>query len=87
MSQEGAKLFHAPRGESVLMNTVDAVADFKDVPASELAPMYDSVDPEALEQLVDGSGSPVHVTFRYEGLDITVRTDGRISIRESVIGV
>lgn len=84
MTQTGEAVFQFPPEESVVMNTVDAVSDFKGVDATELAPLYEVIDPDALERFVGAAESPVDVTFRYEGLDITVRSGNRISISESV---
>jgi len=42
--------------------------------ATDLAPLYDAVDPEALDRLFDDrfSGSERTVSFEYEGYNVTV---------------
>lgn len=64
--------------DSVSMVVVSFVAALEDVPTAELDPLYDSVDPEALdslhESLVSG-GADGHVAFPYEGYEITVGAD------------
>lgn len=87
MTKEGETVYSFPPEESVVVNTLRAVSEYKDVATTELAPIHGSIDPDAFEKLLAEPGTPVHVTFRYEGLDITVRTGNRISISESVTDV
>lgn len=87
MTQEGATVYHYPSEESVVVNTVHAVSEYKGVPPTDLRPLHRSIDPDALEMLLRDPGTAVHVTFRYEGLDISIRTGDRITISEAVADV
>lgn len=71
----------------MVVNTVHAVSEYKGVPPTDLRPLHRAIDPEALETLLGDSGTPVHVTFRYEGLDIWIRAGDRITISEAVVDV
>ncbi|WP_251330319.1 HalOD1 output domain-containing protein [Haloplanus pelagicus] len=44
-------------------------------------PLFDYVDPDALDALVVGSPASTAVTFDVEGAAVTVRGDGRILVR------
>jgi len=46
-----------------------------------LPPLYDVIDPDALDALVD-SARKVEVSFVYAGYEITVESDERISLEE-----
>ncbi|QCS43032.1 HalOD1 output domain-containing protein [Natrinema versiforme] len=67
---------------------VEAVADREGVAPMELQPpLYDAVDPEALNALVssadgDTDTGTVRVSFEYNGYDITVGSDGDVSVGE-----
>ena len=51
------------------------------VDSGDLPPLYERVDPEALDRLVQGQGS-VHLTFEYTGCEVTVSEIGCIAIHE-----
>lgn len=65
---------------------VEAIADAADRDATTLEPMYETIDPDALDQLVrseserelDGN---VAVSFEYAGYGVTVRGDGSVVVR------
>lgn len=61
------------------------VAAVRDVAPTELRPLHDVIDPEALAALFDtGSASQTtgsgYVVFSWEGLEVTVCADGHILI-------
>ncbi|WP_276271025.1 HalOD1 output domain-containing protein [Haloarcula litorea] len=45
-----------------------------------LTPLYDAVDPEALDALFS-PGTDGHVTFRYHGYEVTAYADERVIVR------
>lgn len=50
---------------------------------TELAPLYEYMDPDALHQFVDSMRdreTETSITFEYEGHDVTVRGDGEILV-------
>ena len=66
---------------------VDAVAKRRGVDPLELeTPLYDAVDPDELNALLDGardSGrSPVQVTFEYHSYTVTIDSSGSVTLTE-----
>jgi len=62
---------------------IDRIADVEGVDATELTPLYDVIDPDALDALVersDSSGSPLTVDFSYHGYDVTVTGSGVVDV-------
>jgi hypothetical protein len=48
---------------------------------AETDPLFDYVDPDALDAIVDGSEAAVTVTFDVEAATVTVHADGRVFVR------
>ena len=50
---------------------------------TDFAPLYETVDPEALDSLVESSdrSTPVSISFEYAGHSVTVRSDGELVIK------
>ena len=70
----------APVSQTVVL----AVAEATGEDAMELPPLYDAIDPDALNKLFSGAlgaerrdGS---VEFAYAGCDVSVRADGRVTV-------
>ena len=61
-------------------DVVERVAQAKDVDVLALDPIYDAVDPDALDSLLATSTAAVEVTFEYEGHVVTVCDDGEIEV-------
>lgn len=63
----------------------EAVATATDREPTELTPIYESIDSDALDTLVvpaeDGGGDSVHITFRYEGVDVVVDSHRGVEVR------
>lgn len=60
---------------------VETVATTKSVDPLDLPPLYDSIDPEALEKLVDRMDEG-EVVFTYAGTEVTVTEDGSVDVVE-----
>ena len=45
-------------------------------------PLQQFVDVDALEQLLASGGSRTRVSFTYDGMEVTVSSDGRVEIAE-----
>ena len=65
---------------------VTAIATLRDEDAAALEPLYEAVDPDALNTLVEHArrvedAGTHELWFTYEGFDVGVRTDGEIRIR------
>jgi hypothetical protein len=81
---EAVETEFTPGRESVVQAVVETVAAARDSDPLELATLADSVDPDALEALFDRDATPSvarSLTFRYEGLDVTVTGDGAVVAR------
>ena len=71
------------RQRSLTMKTVNAVAHEKGVSTDELAPLYETIETDALNALFaplsedDRNG---HVRFQYEGYTVTVHSNGTVDI-------
>jgi hypothetical protein len=62
---------------------VEMVTSVRDVPTASLPPLYDVVDPEALDALCSPRGPvdrTVSVTFGYAGFAVAVHADGRVEL-------
>ncbi|ELY78529.1 HalOD1 output domain-containing protein [Natrinema pallidum] len=67
--------------DSISLRVVEALADATNTDAHELEPLYNVVDPEALDQLFQsGSTADVSVEFEYHGVLVAVRSDGTVTI-------
>ncbi|MBZ6496831.1 HalOD1 output domain-containing protein [Natrinema longum] len=68
------------------LRVLEEVADAEDVaPAALEPPLYDAVDPTALDRLfesteTDGSIRRGRVTFRYRGYDVTITSNGAVEL-------
>lgn len=80
--------FHsnATQNGPVCERVVCAVANANGVDTTDLEPLYDSIDPEALDALfkpgVDGT-----VRFAYEGCDVVVHGDGNVRVDGAEVDV
>lgn len=70
---------------SVSVRVVETVADSTSRDALALPPLYDAVDPDALESLVE-TMSAGEISFRYAGRRVTVTSDGRIDLDAQSVG-
>ena len=72
-----------PSGEWVTHHVIEAVSRAKDVePARLEPPLYDAIDPDSLQTLLNSTDEDAAVTFHYQELAITVCADGQISLAE-----
>lgn len=73
--------------DGVSIAVVYGVAAKRGVDPLEVAPMYDWIDPEALDALFDptaattAGGRDRHVEFRYDGHDVTISATDDLEIR------
>ena len=76
-----------PTTESVAVAIVNAAAFVHNVEQTELEPLETAIDTDALADLLrhgqDRSGTPLEVSFTYEGFDIAVDSNGNIWLRWS----
>ena len=65
----------------VSRRVIQKVANSTDSDVLELPPLYDAIDPGALEKIVEGM-SDGEVTFAYARREVTVTSDGTIDLVE-----
>jgi len=74
-------------GEPIWRIIVDSVAAATDQEATELQPLYEVIDPEALETLVESVSTPsASVTFSYHGFKVTVAADRTVTLTPNHTG-
>ncbi|MFC7185692.1 HalOD1 output domain-containing protein [Halorubrum yunnanense] len=62
---------------------VTSIADLTDRDPDDLEPLWDSVDPDALDTFVahaNESSTPYRLTFRYEGYAVEIAENGRLQL-------
>lgn len=64
---------------SLAETIVKAIATVKGVSPMEVPPLYDSVDPDAVESLFEHSDSH-RIQFRHAGFDVVVTASGEIKL-------
>ncbi|WP_233265006.1 HalOD1 output domain-containing protein [Halomarina oriensis] len=69
--------------EAASTAVVDAVASAEGVPPRRLEPLYDTIDPDALDALVTDDAS-VDVRFEYEWYTVRVHGEGRLELQSNV---
>lgn len=71
--------------DRIAQRVVRTVASTTDSDALELPPLYDVIDPEALESLVTRMAQG-EVVFAYAGHEVTVESDGAVSLDDPRAG-
>jgi Halobacterial output domain 1 len=72
-----------PHGnESITQDIVREVATRTDVQPTELPPLYDFIDPDALDTVVRSTDSDLELSFRFAGYRVTVEGDESIRVRQ-----
>lgn len=66
-------------GAAASMRVVRRVACETGTDTAELPPLYDAIDPEALDAVV-GSAATTSVTFTYADYVVSVDADGTVSV-------
>lgn len=68
---------------SVSRAVIDAVAAVEGIPPTELTPpLYDVVDPEALDNVFAGKASLGKVVFNYNSYEVSVHADGFVALKD-----
>ncbi|WP_436926701.1 HalOD1 output domain-containing protein [Halosimplex amylolyticum] len=68
-------------GETVSIRAIQKVADESNCDQVDLPPLYESIEPDALNTLVDGM-SDGEVSFSYAGREVTVDSNEVVRVRE-----
>lgn len=76
--------YEAERDDSVTSVVVEAIADAAGTDPVDLPPLFDFIDPDALEQLFSApAGGPADeatLSFQFDTWNVFVRSDGRILV-------
>ena len=59
---------------------VTKVAAAKGVDQAELTPLYDRVESDALDSVIESMDDSGTVAFEYEGYEVSLRGDGRVEL-------
>jgi hypothetical protein len=68
--------------ESITVSVVRTVSEHTDTPPTELPPLQDSLDVDALERIAS-SLDDGEVHFDHAGVSLTVSSDGAVEVRTS----
>lgn len=75
-----------PPQQSIVPRIVDEICQAKGVTQADLPPLYDAVDPDALDELLSTSqqhrDAEFIVTFTYGGYQVTVTDDGDVDLTD-----
>ena len=81
----GEDVFHVrfdPESDSIVNVVVRSVGTIRNVDPLDLEALEAAVDTDAIERLADPAAGATRsqgkITFRYEGLHVTVETDGHL---------
>ncbi|WP_169330930.1 HalOD1 output domain-containing protein [Natronococcus occultus] len=68
--------------ETPTTSVVRAVAELEETDITELEPLYEAIDTNALNVLLDAPGTQIEVTFEYGEYLITVTNGGELTVEE-----
>lgn len=72
--------------DDVSLRVIHAVADAEDVAPTEIAPLYETIDPDALARLFQSPGGASRadgtITFTYHGRRVRVDADGTVTVAD-----
>lgn len=68
------------REESITVRVVEAVAAEADADVADLPPLESAVDTNAIERLVEASGTEWRLRFRYHGYEVVVDSDRSVAL-------
>lgn len=72
-----------PDDEPASTATVLAVAEATGEAPTDLPPLAEAVDPEALDDLFSSAGPDTRLTFSYDGVRVTLRADDDVTVEAS----
>lgn len=69
----------SPETGGVMARVVEEVAERTGTSPYELPPLFDTIDPDALERVIESLNEGM-VQFEYAGETVTVRSDGQVTV-------
>lgn len=81
-SGSAAVVRHWEPDESLLVPLLETIAELTDQRTDELEPLHSVIDPDALKMVLSPSHrvGDIHVSFSYEGCQITVSNTGELVV-------
>lgn len=74
-----------PSDEKCIQRIVRQIADSLDASPTEMAPLSDAVDPDAIAALVgDSDTGTLRITFEYAGHEVRVDAEGDVAVEPMV---
>lgn len=70
-----------PHRDSIYRAIVESIALVHDCDQDDLDPLANSIEPDALATLMRTREQSVEVVFHYEGMEVTVESEGDIWLR------
>lgn len=67
--------------EPISHRVVFAVAKRADVRPNDLPPLYDSIDPDALNAVVDSGDTDLVISFSFSGYEVTIDGERTVHVR------
>lgn len=62
------------------LRIIEAVAAHSNIPMTELPPLFDSIDPDALDALFQPAMSNGRIAFAYDNYQVTVDSNGDVEL-------
>ncbi|MFC5277831.1 HalOD1 output domain-containing protein [Halorubrum rubrum] len=84
ISSDHTTVFEQSEDASVCVAVVEAVSTVTDTDPMRLDPLYDAVDSDALERLIESGAADTETTFAYEGCRITVSGNGGVVVTHPI---
>jgi len=69
-----------PTDWSPLLSAVRTIAQREGTDPTDLTPLQESIDADAVEALIDGADDSVTLTFTHLGHEVVVRGDGTVRV-------
>ena len=87
-SADGSFTYEMDPSESCSMAVVQAVAAVSNQEPTKMAPLYETIDTDALDALLVHRGdlrkeSRIEISFSYERQEVTVSSNGRVIVKPS----
>ncbi|WP_458204795.1 HalOD1 output domain-containing protein [Haladaptatus sp. NG-SE-30] len=70
--------------EPVAETVIETISEVSGTDPTEIPPLYESIDPDALDDLFDRSSPesvPIRVRFQHDGYEVVVEREGTVTVR------
>lgn len=76
-----------PQTLSASEAVVGRIATYEGIDPAELSPLYDAIDPDALDAFIEGADrreTSAEIQFSYHGYTVTVSSDGSVTVDDGI---